>query len=246
MRAIRVACTRARLPAPRLGAVRVLLVPRVLPRVRRRSEPRGSRVAGAPGRTRRPAAAPARDRVNRAAPGARHEDRAVITRGDALVDAAVDRLRSPALDRIVYPLSSAADHSLLWHAAGVAQALARGGDLGAAARFSAAMGVESALTNGPVKAAFGRLRPRRPTPRSSTATACAGRSRRRSRPGTRRPRSAPRTLLGGGIGWYGLAAAVAGDPGVRRACTTPPMWSPVPRSGSCWAPGSGRVVARKP
>ena len=134
--------------------------------------------------------------------------RAVITRGDALVDAAVDRVRSPALDRIVYPLSSAADHGLLWHAMGATQALARGGDLGAAARFSAAMGVESALTNGPVKAAFGRLRPRdlgevdyryglrRPITSSfpsghATAAFCAAR------------------LLGGGIGWYGLAATVA-------------------------------------
>ncbi len=134
--------------------------------------------------------------------------RGLVARADARVDAAVDQLRSPVLDRIMYPLSSAADHSLLWHALGAAQAIARGGDLGRAARFSAAMGVESALTNGPVKAAFGRLRPRdlgeveyryglrRPITSSfpsghATAAFCAAQ------------------LLGGGIGWYGLAAAVA-------------------------------------
>jgi undecaprenyl-diphosphatase len=134
--------------------------------------------------------------------------RAAIARGDRLVDAAVDRVRSPTLDRIVYPLSSAADHSILWHACGAAQAIARGGDLAAAARFSAAMGVESALTNGPVKAVFRRLRPRdlgeveyryglrRPITSSfpsghATAAFCAA------------------TLLGGGVGWYALATAVA-------------------------------------
>jgi undecaprenyl-diphosphatase len=134
--------------------------------------------------------------------------RALVARFDGAVDAAADRIRSPALDRFVYPLSSAADHSILWHACGVVQALRRGGDLRRAARFSAAMGVESALTNGPVKMAFRRVRPvaydavefryglRRPVTSSfpsghATAAFCAA------------------TLLGGGP-WYLLAAAVAG------------------------------------
>ena len=39
---------------------------------------------------------------------------------DAAVDRAFDRIRSPAVDRVVYRLSSAADHSLLWHACGAA------------------------------------------------------------------------------------------------------------------------------
>jgi undecaprenyl-diphosphatase len=133
--------------------------------------------------------------------------RALVARFDAAVDRAVDRVRSPALDRIVYPLSSAADHGILWHVCGAAQALTRGGDVRGAARFSAAMGLESALTNGPVKMLFGRLRPvdlstvefryglRRPVTSSfpsghATAAFCAA------------------TLLGGGA-WYGLAAAVA-------------------------------------
>lgn len=79
---------------------------------------------------------------------------------DDRVDAALDTIRSPALDRVVYPLSSAADHSLLWFVLGAARSI-RTGDLRFAVRFSAAMGLESALTNGPVKALFRRARPAR-------------------------------------------------------------------------------------
>jgi undecaprenyl-diphosphatase len=126
---------------------------------------------------------------------------------DEAVDRAIDQIRSPTLDAFVYRLSSAADHSLLWHVCGVAQSLMRGGNVRRAARFSAAMGVESALTNGAVKALFGRMRPvdysavefrhglHRPITSSfpsghATAAFCAA------------------TLLGGG-GWYVLAAGVA-------------------------------------
>ena len=108
----------------------------------------------------------------------------------------------------MYRLSSAADHSLLWHACGAAVALARGGDIGFAARFAAAMGAESLLTNGVVKSLFRRVRPaeyadidfhhglHRPITSSfpsghATAAFCAA------------------TLLGGGPGWYALAAGVA-------------------------------------
>jgi undecaprenyl-diphosphatase len=135
--------------------------------------------------------------------------RALVARFDTAVDLAVERVRSPALDRVVYPLSSVADHSILWHICGTAQALRTDGDLRRAARFSAAMAIESALTNGPIKMLFGRLRPvplsgvefryglRRPVTSSfpsghATAAFCAA------------------TLLGGGLGWYALATAVAG------------------------------------
>jgi undecaprenyl-diphosphatase len=134
--------------------------------------------------------------------------RAEIVRFDAAVDRALDRVRSPQLDGIMYRLSSAADHSLLWHACGAARALARGGDTRWAARYAAAMGAESLLTNGVLKTAFGRLRPAdyadvewrygmHPPITSSfpsghaTAAFCAA------------------TLLGGGPGWYALASAVA-------------------------------------
>lgn len=134
--------------------------------------------------------------------------RAPIMRFDLAVDRAVDRVRSPTLDRIVYRLSSAADHSLLWNLCGTATAIARGDDVGFAARFVGAMAAESLLTNGVVKTAFRRVRPaayenivfsyglHRPITTSfpsghATAAFCAAR------------------LLGGGAGWYTLAAAVA-------------------------------------
>ena len=130
-----------------------------------------------------------------------------IARFDAAVDRAVDRIRGPVVDGVVYRLSSAADHSLLWQACGAAVALARGGDVGYAARFAVAMSVESLVTNGGVKSLFGRIRPReyadiefshglhRPITSSfpsghATAAFCAA------------------TLLGGGP-WYVLATGVA-------------------------------------
>jgi undecaprenyl-diphosphatase len=127
---------------------------------------------------------------------------------DAAVDRAFDHIRTPAVDRIFYPLSSAADHSLLWHVSGAARALVHHADAAWAARFSLALGAESALTNGAVKSLFRRVRPReydelafhhglrRPITSSfpsghATAAFCAA------------------TLIDGGPGWYVAAAAVA-------------------------------------
>jgi len=135
--------------------------------------------------------------------------RETIVQFDAAIDRAVDRIRSPAVDGIVYRLSSAADHSLLWDICAAATAIARGDDVGFAVRFMGAMGLESLLTNGVVKTAFQRVRPapyediefshglHRPITSSfpsghATAAFCAAR------------------LLGGGHGWYALATAVAG------------------------------------
>jgi undecaprenyl-diphosphatase len=130
-----------------------------------------------------------------------------VARFDASVNRAVDQIRSPVLDKFMYQLSSAADHSLLWHMAGAVRGL-RDDDLEGTARFSAALGVESAVTNGPIKMLFERMRPlpyeqvefryglRRPITSSfpsghATAAFCAA------------------TLMGGGPGWY-LAASVVG------------------------------------
>jgi len=131
-----------------------------------------------------------------------------IAQLDAAIDRAFNRIRSPAVDRVAYRLSSAADHSLLWQTCGAAVALARGGDTQFAGRFAVAMGAESLLTNGVVKTMFRRVRPalyedidfhhglHRPITTSfpsghATAAFCAA------------------TLLGGGPAWYGLAAGVA-------------------------------------
>ena len=77
---------------------------------------------------------------------------------DLRVDALVERMRSPQLDPVFYGLSSAADHGLLWLFVGASRA-ARAGDPAVALRMGAALGVESMLTNGPIKACFRRVRP---------------------------------------------------------------------------------------
>jgi undecaprenyl-diphosphatase len=81
-----------------------------------------------------------------------------FTAFDERVDKWIEPHRSPALDRIFYGLSSAADHGMLWHAIGSVRAAGRR-DPAAAARFSIALGVESAITNGLVKSLFRRGRP---------------------------------------------------------------------------------------
>jgi membrane-associated phospholipid phosphatase len=127
---------------------------------------------------------------------------------DAAVDRKFDAFRNPAVDKIAYPLSSAADHSLLWHACGIGREIVQGHHASRSARFSVALGVESAVTNGLVKSLFQRMRPaefvdlefrhglRRPITSSfpsghATAAFCAA------------------TMLGGGPVWYGAATAVA-------------------------------------
>jgi membrane-associated phospholipid phosphatase len=77
---------------------------------------------------------------------------------DDRVDAWVERHRGPRLDPFFYGLSSAADHGLLWTALGALRS-ARIGDPTPGLRLGGAMGVESALTNGPIKACFRRIRP---------------------------------------------------------------------------------------
>ena len=87
---------------------------------------------------------------------ARLADRALEV--DEAVEKWLEPRRSPALDRIFYGLSSAADHGMLWHAIGIGRAVGRR-DARVAVRFSTALGLESALTNGVVKSLFRRVRP---------------------------------------------------------------------------------------
>ena len=77
---------------------------------------------------------------------------------DDAVDRWVDRYRRRELDPVFYGLSSAADHGLLWTALGALRA-ARRGEPAIAVRFAAALGAESALTNGLIKLGFRRIRP---------------------------------------------------------------------------------------
>ncbi|MDE0066050.1 MAG: phosphatase PAP2 family protein [Acidimicrobiaceae bacterium] len=88
-----------------------------------------------------------------------------IDRIDEAVDQWWEQWRNrPLVDRIFYSASEAADFSLLWHALGVAQAIIED-DPKIAIGLSAALGVESALLNGPIKSIFGRGRPLQPQPR---------------------------------------------------------------------------------
>ena len=82
---------------------------------------------------------------------------------DDAVDRWVERHRSPRLDPLFYGLSSAADHGLLWTALGAVRA-ARRRDPAVGLRVGAALGAESALTNGPIKFVFRRIRPESPAP----------------------------------------------------------------------------------
>ncbi len=144
-------------------------------------------------------------------PLAHHLDR--FSSFDERVDAAFDTIRTPALDHVFYALSSAADHSVLWHCLGAAQSV-RHLSLAPARRMSKILATESALTNGAIKSLFRRDRPDRedrnePLPYGmrvpitssfpsghATAAFCA---------------AAVLSEDGGAPAWYALAALVAGS-----------------------------------
>lgn len=78
---------------------------------------------------------------------------------DDFVDEAWGALRgNPTIDRVFYGASEAANFSKIWHALGLAQAIALR-DPKRALRASAALGLEAALVNGPIKSLFERERP---------------------------------------------------------------------------------------
>ncbi|MCQ3813456.1 MAG: phosphatase PAP2 family protein [Acidimicrobiia bacterium] len=88
-----------------------------------------------------------------------------IDRFDLAIDQRWEQWRdNPLLDRLFYTASEAADFSLLWHSLGVGQAIIKD-DPKIAVTLSAALGIESALLNGPIKSLFKRSRPRQETPR---------------------------------------------------------------------------------
>ncbi|MGB2757294.1 MAG: phosphatase PAP2 family protein [Acidimicrobiia bacterium] len=82
----------------------------------------------------------------------------LVSQVDSDVDAFVETHQGPLADRLFYSLSSAADHSILWHAIGITAAVVRR-DKRFAFRFALALGLESALTNGVIKPMVGRVRP---------------------------------------------------------------------------------------
>jgi membrane-associated phospholipid phosphatase len=131
---------------------------------------------------------------------------------DLRIDAFVERIRGPKLDPVFYGLSSAADHGLLWLTIGAARA-ARRGDPTLALRMGAALGVESLLTNGPIKACFRRVRPDDDRPDDGPLPYGMHRPLTSSFPsGHAASAFTAATLLAGGPAtplWFALAAAVA-------------------------------------
>lgn len=97
---------------------------------------------------------------------ASHPIQRAAVRFDADIDRLLDRLRGrPLVDRVFYTATEVGDFSLIWHLLGAAQGVRRGGDLRGAIRLAAALGIESAIVNGPVKSLFRRARPISDVPR---------------------------------------------------------------------------------
>jgi membrane-associated phospholipid phosphatase len=83
-----------------------------------------------------------------------------IARSDTAIDTRVDRFRGhPHVDRLMYAASELGDFSLIWHLVNSTRAMGPDRRLEHAVRIAAALGVESALVNGPVKSLFRRHRP---------------------------------------------------------------------------------------
>jgi len=131
---------------------------------------------------------------------------------DLRIDAWVERIRGPRLDPVFYGLSSAADHGLVWLLVGAGRA-ARRGDPAIALRMGAALGVESMLTNGPIKALFRRVRPESGHPPDGPLPYGMHRPVTSSFPsGHAASAFTAATLLAGGPAtplWFALASAVA-------------------------------------
>lgn len=78
---------------------------------------------------------------------------------DNAIDAAWDSFRgNPVADRVFYTASEAANFSMIWHTLAIGRAIAIR-DPRVALRASAALAIESALVNGPIKSMFKRERP---------------------------------------------------------------------------------------
>jgi undecaprenyl-diphosphatase len=92
--------------------------------------------------------------------------RPAIERFDARVDSLADTLRGRRMaDAVFYALSAVGDHGIAWHAVAAGRAALGVDSWAAGAELSAALGVEAAVVNGPVKWLFKRPRPTTTDPR---------------------------------------------------------------------------------
>lgn len=128
---------------------------------------------------------------------------------DDRLDEVWERLRGiPALDRLFYTASEAADFSVLWHTLGVIQAIIED-DPKIAVAISAALGAESALINGPVKSMFNRSRPVQEAPRPHNLRQPKTSSFPSGHASAAMVAAAMLSRRGGGPLWYALGAVVA-------------------------------------
>ncbi len=89
----------------------------------------------------------------------------LVDQVDDAIDEYWERWRDdPRLDRLFYAASEAANHSRLWHALGLLQAVVRRDKRGAI-ELSVVLAAESAIVNGGVKSLFRRSRPSHSKPR---------------------------------------------------------------------------------
>ncbi|MEQ8840465.1 MAG: phosphatase PAP2 family protein [Acidimicrobiales bacterium] len=134
---------------------------------------------------------------------------AAFDRIDLTVDEWWNRLRGRAvIDRLYYTASEAADFSLLWHVCGVVQAIIED-DPRIAIGLSTALGLESALVNGPVKSAFRRSRPVHDVPRPHRLRQPRTSSFPSGHASAAMVAAALLSRHTGGAAWYGAAAVVA-------------------------------------
>lgn len=85
---------------------------------------------------------------------------------DTTVDGWADHLRGHTFaDRLFYSLSKVGDHGMVWHAIALARVPVSQERFVDAVELSAALGIEAALVNGPLKMLFRRVRPVSATPR---------------------------------------------------------------------------------
>lgn len=134
---------------------------------------------------------------------------ATVDRIDDAIDRWWDRCRDhPAVDRLYYTASEAADFSLIWHMCGVVQAIIEDDPM-IAVGLSAALGVESALVNGPVKSLFRRSRPVQEAPRPHKLRQPKTSSFPSGHASAAMVAAALLSRHAGGAAWYGVGAIVA-------------------------------------
>jgi undecaprenyl-diphosphatase len=128
---------------------------------------------------------------------------------DDRVDDWWERLRGiTPVDRMYYTASELGNFAVIWHMAGIVQAIIED-DPKLAVGISAAVGIESALVNGPVKSMFKRSRPVQDVPRPYKLRQPRTSSFPSGHASAAMVAAALLSRHTGGAAWYAVAAVVA-------------------------------------